>query len=645
TKKYANAGFPNDLPRTTPVSICFSYAHGSRGSADAAHHVRGFAAKFCTNDGNWDSVGHNVPSLVIQDSIKFSASVYAVLKPEPHSEITQGRSAHNDLWDLIGLQPKASHAAMRAMSDPIIPRFYRFPPSCWTGHSESPARISVLERGLQQRRAGEEASAIQTIAEKDVRNLEFDILDGTKVRSEELVAFQPSGKDVVLNHSVGEHPQETEQVAFCIRHAVLGVDFGSDSLLKALFYDSLTDFKKAHVLSVLSSTVFVYELYSYVVSSVGVDLAKNASLNVGSETPTRLGSRTRPRRATRRRRRTTSRRKPTIKSRRIAILIADGLSRNEVQAAMAALSSAGAAPVLFGPRGRILYPMGVAVRAEGGIMADQCIEGQRLTLFIPSGREVKDAEVSNGRCIHWVLDLTKIDKTRRQLKALGSVEKIDQELMKHAGKMGFSDSQIAGLVNSIARAHCKSHAVTPFIERIDTLAADFPAHTNYLYTTYNPQTHDVEFDEHSTMVLCSGAVVGSKTIMINYDPETASTDFDEAHRLYFEEPGFERVMDIYELERAQGAVVSVGGQLPQNVALRLKQNNANVLGTDPQQIDNAEDRHKFSAVIDSIGLDQPAWTEATFLEDAKAFTDRVGCPVLIRPSYVLCNNEQDETKW
>lgn len=108
TKKYANAGFPNDLPRTTPVSICFSYAHGSRGSADAAHHVRGFAAKFCTNEGNWDSVGHNVPSLVIQDSIKFSASVYAVLKPEPHSEITQGRSAHNDLWDLIGLQPKGA---------------------------------------------------------------------------------------------------------------------------------------------------------------------------------------------------------------------------------------------------------------------------------------------------------------------------------------------------------------------------------------------------------------------------------------------------------------------------------------------------------------------------------------------------------
>ncbi|KAL1745025.1 hypothetical protein HDZ31DRAFT_63512 [Schizophyllum fasciatum] len=269
-----------------------------------------------------------------------------------------------------------------------------------------------------------------------------------------------------------------------------------------------------------------------------------------------------------------------------------------------------------------------------------------------------------------VHDLTKIDKwylykidnivqTHRQLKALGSVDKIDADLMKHAKKMGFSDSQIADLVNStedVVRAHRKSLSVTPFVKRIDTLAAEFPAHTNYLYTTYNASTHDVEFDEHGTMVLGSGVYrigssvefdwcavtcarrlrdMGNKTIMINYNPETVSTDFDEADRLYFEELGFERVMDIYELEQAQGAVVSVGGQLPQNIALRLKQNNVNVLGTDPLQIDNAEDRHKFSAVIDKIGLDQPAWTEATSLEDAKAFANRVGYPVLIRPSYVL----------
>ncbi|TRM69122.1 hypothetical protein BD626DRAFT_421131 [Schizophyllum amplum] len=269
-----------------------------------------------------------------------------------------------------------------------------------------------------------------------------------------------------------------------------------------------------------------------------------------------------------------------------------------------------------------------------------------------------------------VHDLTKIDKwylykidnivqTHRQLKALGSLDKIDAEFMKHTKKMGFSDAQIADLVNSTedtVRAARKGLGITPFVKRIDTLAAEFPAHTNYLYTTYNASTHDVDFNEHGTMVLGSGVYrigssvefdwcavtcarrlrdMGNKTIMINYNPETVSTDFDEADRLYFEELGFERVMDIYELEQAQGAVVSVGGQLPQNIALRLKQNDVNVLGTDPLQIDNAEDRHKFSAVIDSIGLDQPAWTEATSLEDAKAFADRVGYPVLIRPSYVL----------
>jgi carbamoyl-phosphate synthase large subunit len=129
--------------------------------------------------------------------------------------------------------------------------------------------------------------------------------------------------------------------------------------------------------------------------------------------------------------------------------------------------------------------------------------------------------------------------------------------------------------------------------------------------------------------------MGKKTIMINYNPETVSTDFDEADRLYFEELGFERVMDIYELEQAEGVVVSVGGQLPQNIALRLKNTGVNVLGTDPAQIDNAEDRHKFSSILDSIGVDQPAWAEVTTLDAAKAFAAKVSYPVLIRPSYVL----------
>ena len=238
-------------------------------------------------------------------------------------------------------------------------------------------------------------------------------------------------------------------------------------------------------------------------------------------------------------------------------------------------------------------------------------------------------------------------------------EQWDEALVRTAKRTGFSDlhmAQLSGKTEDEVRAARKSFGVTPFVKRIDTLAAEFPAYTNYLYTTYNASTHDIEFDEHGTMVLgsgvyrigssvefdwcavtCSRAIrnLGKKTIMINYNPETVSTDFDEADRLYFEELGWERVMDIYELEGAQGVVVSVGGQLPQNIALRLKESGVNVLGTDPEQIDNAEDRHKFSSILDSVGVDQPAWVEATSLESAKEFANKVGYPVLIRPSYVL----------
>ncbi|KAL0955783.1 hypothetical protein HGRIS_001997 [Hohenbuehelia grisea] len=267
-------------------------------------------------------------------------------------------------------------------------------------------------------------------------------------------------------------------------------------------------------------------------------------------------------------------------------------------------------------------------------------------------------------------DLTKIDKwflykidnivqTHHELKALGAIEKIDEALMTRAKRQGFSDAQIADLVASTedaVRAARKTKGITPFVKRIDTLAAEFPAHTNYLYTTYNASEHDVKFDEHGTMVLGSGVYrigssvefdwcavtcarrlrdIGQRTVMINYNPETVSTDFDEADRLYFEELGYERVMDIYELEQAQGVIVSMGGQLPQNIALRLKKTGVNVLGTDPEKIDNAEDRHKFSGILDSIGVDQPEWVEVSSLDAAKAFAQRVGYPVLIRPSYVL----------
>ncbi|KAN0081253.1 hypothetical protein V8E55_008877 [Tylopilus felleus] len=280
-------------------------------------------------------------------------------------------------------------------------------------------------------------------------------------------------------------------------------------------------------------------------------------------------------------------------------------------------------------------------------------------------------------------DLTKIDKwflykienivnTSRALSSLGNLSAVPPSLVLTAKRQGFSDSQIASLLNTTegqVRYFRKSQdpQIIPFVKRIDTLAAEYPAHTNYLYTTYNASAHDVTFDDHGTMVLGSGVyrigssvefdwcavtcarklremgdtvnedgkTVGGKTIMVNYNPETVSTDFDEADRLYFEELGWERVMDIYELEGAKGVIVSVGGQLPQNIALRLKESGVNVLGTDPSQIDNAEDRHKFSSVLDSIGVDQPEWVEVTSLEAAKKFANRVSYPVLVRPSYVL----------
>ena len=272
--------------------------------------------------------------------------------------------------------------------------------------------------------------------------------------------------------------------------------------------------------------------------------------------------------------------------------------------------------------------------------------------------------------------LENIVETHRALTTAGHVQAIDAPLMTRAKQMGFADVHIASLVSSdeaAVRAHRKSLGVLPFVKRIDTLAAEFPAHTNYLYTTYNASEHDVEFDEHGTMVLGSGVYrIGSsvefdwcavtcarslrdqgvRTIMVNYNPETVSTDFDEADRLYFEELGWERVMDIFELEGAHGVVVSVGGrlyffsrrcvaddgtgQLPQNIALRLKETGVKVLGTDPEKIDMAEDRHKFSSVLDEIGVDQPEWTEVTTVEAAKAFAQRVGygplCDYLSRSS-------------
>jgi carbamoyl-phosphate synthase/aspartate carbamoyltransferase len=198
--------------------------------------------------------------------------------------------------------------------------------------------------------------------------------------------------------------------------------------------------------------------------------------------------------------------------------------------------------------------------------------------------------------------------------------------------------------------------ITPFVKQIDTVAAEFPAYTNYLYTTYNASEHDVTFDDNGVMVLGSGVYrigssvefdwcavrairtireSGMKTVMINYNPETVSTDYDEADKLYFENISLEMVMDIYDLERSSGVVLSMGGQTPNNIALALHRQNVKIYGTSPEMIDSAENRFKFSRMLDKIGVDQPLWKELTSFDEAKSFCDKVGYPVLVRPSYVL----------
>lgn len=295
------------------------------------------------------------------------------------------------------------------------------------------------------------------------------------------------------------------------------------------------------------------------------------------------------------------------------------------------------------------------------------------TLSNPTDRRwlaVGQALMHENYSVDQVHELTKIDKwflhkimniveMRTELIEIGSLFGLTKDVVLRAKKLGFSDSQIANCVGCKeleVRSRRKNLGITPFVKKIDTLAAEFPANTNYLYTTYNATTHDVAFDDFPTMVLGSGVyrigssvefdwcavstaralrAAGKKTLMVNYNPETVSTDFDEVDRLYFEELSYERVMDIYELENAKGVVVSVGGQLPQNIALPLAETGAKVLGTDPRDIDRAEDRHKFSGILDSIKVDQPAWKELTSVSAARDFATQVGYPVLVRPSYVL----------
>ena len=253
-------------------------------------------------------------------------------------------------------------------------------------------------------------------------------------------------------------------------------------------------------------------------------------------------------------------------------------------------------------------------------------------------------------------------------------------LLRKAKQQGFSDFQIARAIgyegdmedgSLYIRKYRKAAGILPVVKQIDTLAAEYPAQTNYLYLTYSGVANDVHYlgDHKSIVVLGSGAYrIGSsvefdwcgvqalntirkegwRSVMINYNPETVSTDYDMCDRLYFDELTFERVMDILELENPHGVIVSTGGQIPNNLALRLDAQNIHILGTSAQSIDNAEDREKFSAMLDRIGVDQPRWRELTSLEDINEFVDEVGFPVLVRPSYVLsgaamnvCSNREE----
>lgn len=295
-----------------------------------------------------------------------------------------------------------------------------------------------------------------------------------------------------------------------------------------------------------------------------------------------------------------------------------------------------------------------------------------------------------GYTVDEICELTKIDKwfleklynivvVSRELEKANKPEEVDLELLKLSKQLGFSDFQIGRLIYKDKidseeqvmriRKYRKSLGIVPYVKQIDTLAGEFPAKSNYLYLTYNGQEHDIKYenDRRSIIVLGSGAYrigssvefdwcsvnalqtirkAGWRGIMINYNPETVSTDYDICDRLYFDELTFERVMDIYELEAPHGIILSVGGQIPNNLALRLSQNGVNVLGTPASSIDRAEDRHKFSSMLDNIGVDQPKWQELTTLEEINQFVGSVGFPVLVRPSYVLsgaamnvCSNE------
>ena len=305
--------------------------------------------------------------------------------------------------------------------------------------------------------------------------------------------------------------------------------------------------------------------------------------------------------------------------------------------------------------------------------------------------------LEEGYDIQRIYDLTKIDPWfigklknivdyKVKLQSYNSLEELPAEVLKEAKVLGFSDFQIARFVlkptsgnmekeNLAVRAYRKKLGILPAVKRINTVASEHPELTNYLYMTYGADGYDVNYykNEKSVVVLGSGAYrigssvefdwcsvnaiqtarkLGYKSIMINYNPETVSTDYDMCDRLYFDELSFERVLDVIDLEQPRGVIVSVGGQIPNNLAMKLYRQSVPILGTSPISIDRAENRNKFSAMLDQLGIDQPAWQELTSLDDVKTFVAKVGYPVLVRRAYVLsgaamnvCYDEEELTRF
>ena len=310
------------------------------------------------------------------------------------------------------------------------------------------------------------------------------------------------------------------------------------------------------------------------------------------------------------------------------------------------------------------------------------IDDIRASLAAPTDKRLLVIEKAffDGMTVDEINELTKIDKwflykleniynINKKIHACKSINNLDNELLLEAKVMGFTDFQIARALDMekemsinkaslIIRERRKQANIVPYVKQIDTLAAEYPAHTNYLYLSYLATSHDIRYenDKRSVVVLGSGAYrIGSsvefdwcgvqalntirkegyRSVMINYNPETVSTDYDMCDRLYFDELTFERVLDIVDLETPKGVIVSTGGQIPNNLAMRLDKQNVPILGTSAKCIDNAEDREKFSEMLRRIDVDQPAWSALTSFEDIQGFIKEVGFPVLVRPSYVL----------